>query len=134
MLVFVEMEIALGLLVLLAEHAVGRSELGHDQTAAAEVADEAPEDRVGNSAMGARTVAGAMLTPPMQRLAGTGFSGAARRTACPELVEGSPREPFPGVVPELCFTGLFYLGSQNQSPRHGRGLNLLYQSVIRGKV
>ena len=51
-LVFVEVEIALGLLVLLAEHAVGRGELGHDQAASAQVADEAAEDGVGDAGHG----------------------------------------------------------------------------------
>jgi hypothetical protein len=51
-LVFIEMQIALGLLILLAQHAVGRGELGHDQAASAEVADEAAEDGVGDAGHG----------------------------------------------------------------------------------
>ncbi len=49
MLVVIEMEIPLGLLVLLAEHAVGGSELGHNEPASIQVADEAPENGVGNA-------------------------------------------------------------------------------------
>ena len=51
-LVFIEVEIALGLLIFLAEHAVGRGELGHDQAASAQVADEAAEDGVGDAGHG----------------------------------------------------------------------------------
>ncbi len=52
MLVFIEMEIALGLLVLLAEYAVGRGELGHDEAASAQVADEAAENRIRDAGHG----------------------------------------------------------------------------------
>src|ERR1700692_2194196 len=52
MLVLVEMQIALGLLIFFAKHAVGRGELGHDEAASAEVADEATEDRGGAAAQG----------------------------------------------------------------------------------
>src|SRR5260370_20592849 len=54
MLVFVEMQVTFGFLVLLAEHAVGRGELGHDQAAAAQVADEAAEDGVGDAGHGSQ--------------------------------------------------------------------------------
>src|SRR5579872_981729 len=46
MLVFVKVEVALGLLIFLPQNAVRRSELGHDQAASAQVADEASEDGV----------------------------------------------------------------------------------------
>ena len=49
MLVVVEVQIALGFLVLSAEDAVGRSELGHDQPAATQVANEAAEDGIGDT-------------------------------------------------------------------------------------
>ena len=39
-------------LVLGAEHAVGRGELGHDQAAAAQIADEAAEDGIGDARHG----------------------------------------------------------------------------------
>ena len=52
MLVFVEMEISLGLLVFSAQHAIGGRELGHDQAASAEIADEAAEDRIRNARHG----------------------------------------------------------------------------------
>src|SRR5581483_10722634 len=49
MLIFVKMQVALGFFVLGAKHAVGRGELGHDQPAAAEIANESPEDSVGHA-------------------------------------------------------------------------------------
>ena len=49
MLVFIEMQIALGLLIFLTQHAVRRGELCHDQSAAAKVADKAAEDGVGDA-------------------------------------------------------------------------------------
>ena len=52
MLVFVEVEIALGFLIFLAEDSVGRGELGHNQAASAEIANEATEDGVSNAGHG----------------------------------------------------------------------------------
>ena len=49
MLVLIKVEIALGLLILRTEHAIGRSEFGHDQAASAEVANESPKDGIGNA-------------------------------------------------------------------------------------
>jgi hypothetical protein len=51
MLVVIEMQVAAAHAAV-AEHAVGGSELGHDQPAAAEIADEAAENRVGNAGHG----------------------------------------------------------------------------------
>jgi hypothetical protein len=48
MLVFVKVEITPAD-ALVAQHAVGRGELGHDQSASAEVLDEAAEDGIGYS-------------------------------------------------------------------------------------
>src|SRR5206468_9897993 len=57
-LVFVEVKIALGLLVFLAEDAVGRGELGHDESASAQVADEASKDGVGDARHGSEDCGG----------------------------------------------------------------------------
>src|SRR5450432_910202 len=46
------MQVTLRLLIFFAQNAVGRSELGHDQPAAVEVADEAAKDRVGDAGHG----------------------------------------------------------------------------------
>src|SRR5690349_14698477 len=46
------MQVALCFLVFFAQDAVGRGELGHDESASAEVADEAAEDGVGDSSHG----------------------------------------------------------------------------------
>src|ERR1700677_36406 len=77
-------------------------------------------------AMGASTVAGAILISPMERLAGTDFSGSARRTtvsAPPELSQDLR-------------TDLFYLASQNESPRRSEGLisGLLRTAVAKNLV
>ena len=50
--VFVEVEIALSLLIFFAEHTVSRGELSHDQAASAQVANEAAEDGVGDAGHG----------------------------------------------------------------------------------
>jgi hypothetical protein len=52
MFVCVEMQVAFGLLILLAQHAVGRGELRHDEAAAAEITNEPAEDRVGDAGHG----------------------------------------------------------------------------------
>ena len=49
MLVFVEVEVAFGFFILGAKHAVGRGELGHNQAAAGQIANEAAEDSVGDA-------------------------------------------------------------------------------------
>src|SRR5712675_49080 len=75
-------------------------------------------------AIGASTVAGAIRTAPMERLAGTGFGGAGSRA----------RVPAPHVPCELSqnfFTFLFYLAWQNESPRLGARAE--FQSVFRQK-
>jgi hypothetical protein len=50
--VAVEGEVALGLLVFVADDAVGGGELGHHEAASAEIANEAAEDGVGDSSHG----------------------------------------------------------------------------------
>ena len=52
MLVFVKMQIALSFLIFLTQNTIGRGELGHDQPASAQVADEAAEDSVGHAGHG----------------------------------------------------------------------------------
>ena len=54
MLVFVEVQVALCLFVLGAQDAIGRGELGHDQAAAAQVANEAAEDGVRDASHGSK--------------------------------------------------------------------------------
>src|SRR5579871_6146259 len=49
MLIFIKVQVALGFFILGAKHTVGRGELGHDQAASTEIADESPEDGVGDS-------------------------------------------------------------------------------------
>ena len=51
MLVFIEVQVA-SADALVAEHAVGGGELGHDQAASAEILDEAAEDGVGDAGHG----------------------------------------------------------------------------------
>src|SRR5450432_1583033 len=94
MLIFVEMQIALGLLIFLAEHAVRGGELGHDQPAAVEIADEAAEDGVGNAGHGSQHGRG-------------GDSDIADQKACGDrlrwcgLADRSVRPTRTRVVPEL---------------------------------
>ncbi len=52
MLVFIKVKVALGLLVFGAKHAVGRGELGHDQAAAAQIANEAAKHCIGDPSHG----------------------------------------------------------------------------------
>src|SRR5579864_3531174 len=61
-------------------------------------------------AMGARTVAGEMVTLPMMSAAGTGCSGAAWRA----------RAPAPHELSQNFFTLLFYLPAQNEAPAGAR--------------
>jgi len=61
MLVFVEVQVALGFLVFRAKHAIGRGELGHDQPASAEVANEASKDGIGNASHGSQNGRGSDL-------------------------------------------------------------------------
>src|SRR6266851_4772901 len=100
MFVFVEVKVALSLLIFHAEHAVGRGELGHDQAAAAEVADEAAEDRVGNARHGGEDCGGRDLDSAegngcgnrLQRRCLAGKSARATRAyrrIVPELLHGS---------------------------------------------
>src|SRR5437879_3233617 len=70
MLVFVEVQIAFGLLIFLAEYTVGRGELGHDQAASAEVADEAAEDSVGHSGHGGEDSCGGDVDGPDRKTCG----------------------------------------------------------------
>jgi len=69
-------------------------------------------------AMGARTVAGVIPMPPMETLAGTGFSGAASRARAP-----APYGPLPPELSQDLRTGLFYLAFQAKAPALRRGLN-----------
>src|ERR1039457_6898590 len=74
-------------------------------------------------AIGARTVAGEMVTVPMERLVGTGFryagsptdSAVSSRAGAP-----APHVPFPELSQNF-FTVLFYLSPQSKSPRRSEG-------------
>src|SRR5579872_172555 len=100
MLVLVEMEVALRLLILLAQDAVGRGELGHDEATSAQIADEAPEDSIGDSSHGREDGGGrdrdcADLESRRDRLQPSSFAGwGARATSAvarvvPVLLHGS---------------------------------------------
>src|SRR5271155_979629 len=54
MLVFVEMQVSLGFLVLRTENTVRRCEFGHDQPASAKIANEAPKDGIGDARHGSK--------------------------------------------------------------------------------
>src|SRR5579863_7799434 len=69
-------------------------------------------------AMGARTVAGVMVMPPMEKLAGTGCSGAAWRARVPAPYGAGSHEPF--ELSQNFFTVLFYLAWQNKAPAGAR--------------
>src|ERR1700688_5056271 len=66
-------------------------------------------------AIGARTVAGAMVTAPMEKLAETGFSGAAWRT----------RVSAPHELSQPLRTGLFYLALQAKAPAEARAFRCI---------
>src|SRR5579872_6808888 len=65
-------------------------------------------------AMGARTVAGEIVTVPIWRVAGTGFSRAVSRAGAP-----APHLPLLELS-QYFFTDLFYL-SRKMVPRSGQG-------------
>ena len=85
MLVAVEGEVALGLLVFVADDAVGRGELGHHEAASAEIADEAAEDGVGDAGHG-REHRGRTDFDFAERH-GRGDAGAGRSGALGRIVE-----------------------------------------------
>ena len=85
MLVAVEREVALGLLVLVADDAVGRGELGHHESAAAEIADEAAEDGVGDSGHGCEHRCGTDFDSAERDRCGD--AGVGRRGALGRVVE-----------------------------------------------
>jgi hypothetical protein len=78
-------------------------------------------------AMGARTVAGEMVTVPIVRLDGTGFRDLGSVTlevGSPRAEELAPQASAPQApLPELSqnfFTVLFYLRAQNEAPAGAR--------------
>src|SRR5205085_1462860 len=71
-------------------------------------------------AMGARTVAGVIWTPPMERLVGTGFTGAASRTK--PALSLSKGVSAPHELSQNFFTVSFYLALQNETPALREGL------------
>ena len=81
-------------------------------------------------AIGARTVAGAMLTLPIVRLAGTGFTdGDWRAKPAPSAGSGQALSLSKGVtaphepgLSHILRTGLFYLALQSKALASGEGL------------
>src|ERR1039458_2082078 len=80
-------------------------------------------------AIGASGAAGAISPPPMDRLAGTGFSGAAWRAkpalslskGVPAPHEPAPLNPLPSEMSQDLRTGLFYLAIQTKALAAKRG-------------
>jgi hypothetical protein len=80
--------------------------------------------------MGARTVAGEMVTVPMVRLGGTGFRGAGSRAGAPAPHECSgtawrTRVSAPHELSQNFFTVLFYLPLQNEALAGARAVFLI---------
>src|SRR5208283_752031 len=77
-------------------------------------------------AIGASTVAGAMMTLPIERLAGTGFCGAGSRakpapsTGSGQALSLSKGVPAPHELSQNFFTVLFYRAAQNEAPAAAR--------------
>ncbi len=84
-LVAVEGEVALGLLVFVADDAVGGGELGHHEAASAEIADEAAEDGVGDAGHGREDGGGTDFD--CAEGYGRGDAGARRGGALGRVVE-----------------------------------------------
>src|SRR5580658_5857662 len=118
------MEIALGLLVLLAEHAIGRGELGHDQPAPTQVADETPEDRVSNASHRRQHSGGRNAD------IADGYAGGDRLQT---LYLADNRARPTRVVPGLSHTSIL-LAPAKQSPRRlARAEFTGLSGLIRGK-
>src|SRR5580700_3640231 len=112
MLVVIEMEIALSLLVLGAEHAVGRGELGHDQPASAQVADEAPEDCVGDAGHRREYGCGGDLKATDRQACGNWLQRRCRAGECACPTRGVPHRVVPGLAHRSILLGL-----SSESPR-----------------
>src|SRR5205807_5928201 len=75
-------------------------------------------------AMGARTVAGVIWTPPMERLEGTGFRGAAWRTK--PALSLSKGVSAPHELSQNFFTVFILLGpAKRKPPRYARALFMI---------
>src|ERR1700727_1710943 len=68
-------------------------------------------------AMGARTVAGAILTLPMESPPGTGLRDGDWRTKSALSLSKGMSAPHETGLSHILRTALFYLAFQNQSPR-----------------
>src|SRR5580700_4823634 len=68
-------------------------------------------------AMGARTVAGAILTLPMERLAGTGLRDGDWRTTPALSLPNGMSAPYETGLSHILRTALFYSAFQNRNPR-----------------
>src|SRR5271165_4282202 len=116
MLVFIEVQIPPAH-PLIADHAVGRGELGHDQPASSQVFDEAPEDRVGNASHGGKDGGGTNRDPADLQARRKGPCGADTLVrAC---------APVARIVPSFLHVALsvsILVGHTIKSPRQRRGL------------
>ena len=115
MLVFIKMKIAFGLLVLSAEDAIGRGELGHNQATAGEIANEATEDRVGDARHWGKHGGGSNLDGAQAQY------GRYRGEFLADGCFGSGRR----VVPVLAHV-VILAGPATESPRFARGLRFWF--------
>src|ERR1035441_996745 len=120
--------------------AAGRGELGHDEAASAEVANEAAKDGVGDSGHRGQDRGGRDADGADGQLAGTGFSkancrppvsaplgctGAAWRTEpALSVPKGVSAPPVPPELSQNFFTVLFYLRPQNEALAGARARSL----------
>src|ERR1700675_3449976 len=102
MLVFIKMEIALRFLIFLSEHAVSRGELGHDETAATKISNEATKNRVSDSRHGGEDCGGSNFDAADGKACGNWPPGwRLADKACPEPVEGNVRPTRDRIVPHF---------------------------------
>src|SRR6185437_6591379 len=97
MLVFVKMQIAFGLLVFFAQHSVGGGEFGHDESASAQIANKAAEDRVSYAShRGEDSSGGDLHIADQQR-----WCDARLARFCGFRTGEDARASIAGIVPEL---------------------------------
>src|SRR5271156_6001086 len=110
MLVFVEVQVSLGLLVLRPKHTVGRGELGHDQAASPEIANEAAKDRVRNARHGSQDCRGSNLKiadhHPIRHTCGSDDGRPYIRRIVPVLAHPSILLPSPSYAAVSQFINL----------------------------
>src|SRR6266478_3308501 len=125
MLVFVEVQIA-SADTLVAEHAVGRGELGHNQPASAEILDEAAKDGVGDAGHGSEHGGGGDSDPADQKAGGEhpwlclcGAGALARCPVCGKMLTGRSVRPA-RVVPELVHVSILDCSAKSEAPADAR--------------